>query len=228
MLLVNSLAIGDGDSAMVVEGWKQTVISGIAQNKKLFINSEFFENRWGNPLEGFGELNLFIAADPARVVGPLRSALGVIFQEVALRSHDLHGGARFFEYRCDVQEGVWVKSAELGLVRLKQQERWGPDGFKGAGHPCARGQLTRLFGSGVSHAVVGVEGVFFGMGKDNRGLKLTDSRGEPLDRRSVQFQWIITKVHSLKIRFEDGGRFLAFGPPNSFDLFFRLARFFPE
>jgi hypothetical protein len=30
MSLVNSLAIGDADAAMVVEGWNQTLISGTA------------------------------------------------------------------------------------------------------------------------------------------------------------------------------------------------------
>jgi hypothetical protein len=78
MSLVNSLAIGDSDPAMVVKGWDQTLISGTAQNKKFFINSESFENRRGDPLEGFGELDFLVAADTVRVVGSLRSALGVV------------------------------------------------------------------------------------------------------------------------------------------------------
>ena|ERR1700677_3128182 len=119
MSLVNTLAIGDADSATVIEGWEQTLKSATAQNKKRVTDSKPFENCRGDPLEGFGELNFLVATDAARVVGPLGSALGVIFTEVTLRPHHLHGGSLFFEYRGDVQERVRIKSAEFGLVRLK-------------------------------------------------------------------------------------------------------------
>ncbi|HKM82989.1 MAG TPA: type IV secretion system protein [Candidatus Acidoferrum sp.] len=85
------MAIGDADPAMVVKGRDQTLVSSTVQNKKRFINLESFENRRGDPLEGFGELDFLVAADAARVVGPLRSALGVVFTEVALRPHHFHG-----------------------------------------------------------------------------------------------------------------------------------------
>src|ERR1700736_1438839 len=123
MSLVNSLANGDADPAMVVKGRDQTLVSSTAQNKKRLINLKSFENRWGDPLEGFGELDFLVAADAARVVGPLRSALGVVFTQVALRPHHVHGGALFFEHRCDIQERVGIEPAEFGLVRFKQKER---------------------------------------------------------------------------------------------------------
>ena len=78
---------------MVVKGRDQTLVSSTVQNKKRFINLESFENRRGDPLEGFGELDFLVAADAARVVGPSRSALGVVFTEVALRPHHFHGCA---------------------------------------------------------------------------------------------------------------------------------------
>lgn len=40
---------------MVVEGWDQTLISGTAQSKKLFINLKFFENRWERNEREFGQ-----------------------------------------------------------------------------------------------------------------------------------------------------------------------------
>ena len=98
--------------------------------------------------------------------------------EVALCPHHVHGGALFFEHRRDVQERVGVKPAEFGLVGLKQKERGGRNSFEGTGYPCAGGELARLFGRKVSHAVVGVEGVFFGMGEDDSRRKLTDGRIE--------------------------------------------------
>ena len=125
MSLVNSLAIGDADPARVVEGLDQTLISSTGQNNKRFsiINLKSFENRRGDPLKGFGELDFLVAADAARVVGPLGSALGVVFTQVALRPHHLHGCALLFEHRRDVQECVRVEPAELGLVRFKQKGR---------------------------------------------------------------------------------------------------------
>ena len=106
---------------MVVKGRDQTLVSSTAQNKKRLINLKSFENRRGDPLEGFGELDFLVAADAARVVGPLRSALGVVFTEVTLRPHHFHGGALLFEHRRDIQERVRVEPAEFGLVRLKQK-----------------------------------------------------------------------------------------------------------
>jgi hypothetical protein len=53
-------------------------------------------------LEGFGELNFLVATNAARVVGPLRSALEVIFTKVTLRPRHLHCGPLFCEYRRDV------------------------------------------------------------------------------------------------------------------------------
>src|ERR1700759_1346766 len=185
MSSVNSLAIGDADSAIVIEGGEQTLRSASAQNKKRVTDLKSSENCRGDSLEGFGELNFLVATDAARVVGTLRSALGVIFTEVTLRPHHLHRGPLLFEYRCDVQERVRIKSAEFGLVRLQQEERWGSNGFKGTGHPCAGRKLTRLFGPCVSHPVVRIEWVFFSMGEDNGGFKLTDGRGQPLDRRPI-------------------------------------------
>src|ERR1700751_1703417 len=102
MSLVNSLAIGDADPARAVEGRDKTLKS--------------FHNRWTDPLEGFGELNFLIATDAARVVSPLRSALGVVFTQIPLRPHHVHSGTLYFEYRRDVQERVRVKAAEFGLV----------------------------------------------------------------------------------------------------------------
>src|ERR1700692_3444750 len=52
----------------------------------------------------------------------------------------------------------------------------------------AGGQLTRLFRGRVRHAVVGFEWVFFGMGEEDGGRKLTDARSEPLHRPSIQFR----------------------------------------
>jgi hypothetical protein len=49
------LAIGDADPAIVVEGQGQTLVNSTVQNKKRFIKLESFENRRGDPLEGFGE-----------------------------------------------------------------------------------------------------------------------------------------------------------------------------
>jgi hypothetical protein len=97
MSLANFFAIGDADSAMVIEDWEQILISGTAQNKKRFTDLKPLEHRRTDPLESFGELDFLVATDATRVVGPLRSALGVIFMEVALRPHHLHGGAFFFE-----------------------------------------------------------------------------------------------------------------------------------
>jgi hypothetical protein len=136
-------------------------------------------------LEGFGELYFFVTADATGVVGPLRSALRIIFTKVALRTHHFHGGRLFFEDRCDVQECIRVKPAEFGLVRLKQKQRWRLNGFEGAGHSCAGGKLTRLLGGRVSHAVIGVKRVFLGMGEDNGGFKVTNERSEPLYRCPV-------------------------------------------
>src|SRR6185437_4669009 len=48
MSLVNSLVIGNADSAIVVGGLEQTLISGIAQNKKRLTDLKPFENHWGD------------------------------------------------------------------------------------------------------------------------------------------------------------------------------------
>ena len=76
--------------------------------------------------------------------------------------------------------------------------------------------------------LVGVEGVFFGMGENDGGRKLANRRGEPLHCRPVQFKRVIAEVHALETGSQNGSRLLAFGPANGFDLFFRLARFLPE
>ena len=71
MLLVNSLAIGDANRAMDVEGWNQRLIRDTAHNKKRLSNLKCFEKRRGDPLKGFGEFDFLVATDAARAVAPV-------------------------------------------------------------------------------------------------------------------------------------------------------------
>ena len=64
---------------MVVEAWDQTLISGTAQSKKLFINLKSFENRWerNEVLQVFR--NVRGVAPPLREgLDPVRAGGGVV------------------------------------------------------------------------------------------------------------------------------------------------------
>jgi hypothetical protein len=92
-------------------------------------------------------------------------------------------------------------------VRFKKKQRGWFDSFEGAGHPGAGSQLAP-FGGGISHPVIGVEGVFFGMGEDDGGFKVTNGPCEPLHSRPVQFQRVIAQIQGLETGPQDAGRLL--------------------
>ena len=107
--------------------------------------------------ERLGVADAAAARDAPRVVRAVLAALGVVLLEVALRAHRLHRRELLRPDGRDVEERRRHEPAELGLVRLEDQELGRPDRLERARHARAARELARLHRRVVRDAVVGVE-----------------------------------------------------------------------
>ena len=78
------------------------------------------------------------------MVAALLGALRVVGVEVGLRLHLRHGGVLLLDHRRDVDEGRRHEVAQLGLMRLEEEQLRRLDGLERARDARAGGERTGL------------------------------------------------------------------------------------
>ena len=126
--------------------------------------------------------------------------------QIALRAHRLHRCNLLAPHRGDVEKRRRHEAAQLGLVRLEDQQLGRRDRLERARDAGAARQLARLHRRIVRDAVVGVERIERCVREDQLRLELADQLGELLDGGGIHDERIVAEVEAEEIGAQGGGR----------------------
>ena len=116
------------------------------------------------------------------MVATLLGALRVVGDEVGLRLHLRHRGVLPLDHGRDVDEGRRHEVAQLGLVRLEEEQLRRLDGLERARDARAGGERAGLLDGEERSRVVRVEGVAIRVREDDVGSERADPVGDRDER----------------------------------------------
>ena len=115
------------------------------------------------------------------MIGATRCEFAVIFVQVTLRFHRVHGFGFHFHHRRDVHEYVGLEVTQLGLVRFEEIKFGRGDPLECAGNACTCRQEARLLYHLRGNRVVRVERVKRAVCKHNVWFYLLKNTHQLID-----------------------------------------------
>ena len=119
---------------------------------------------------------------------------------------------------------VGHEAAELGLVRLEEQQLRRRDRLERARDSRAARERARLHRRLIGDAVVGVERVARSVAEDQLRLELADQAGQPLDGGGIHDERVVAEVEAAEVRAEEPPRR---SPPRAWRISFTRSSVWP-